>query len=83
MRRLVFLLLALVIADAPATRATDRATNRAGEFDYYVLSLSWNAAWCEAEGAGGGAAPSEPPQDNDITQHGRWAPYRRGGPGFL
>jgi ribonuclease I len=31
--------------------ATARAEGeRAGDFDYYVLSLSWSAAWCALEG---------------------------------
>jgi ribonuclease T2 len=82
MRRLVFLLLALVIAGALATRATDRATNRAGEFDYYVLSLSWNAAWCEAEGAGRGAAQCDPSLDIGFILHGLWPQYHSGWPEF-
>jgi len=82
MPRLVLLLLMLVLAGAPALRAADRADNKAGAFDYYVLSLSWNAAWCEAEGVARGAGQCDPGQGIGFTVHGRWPQYRNGWPEF-
>ncbi|MEL7001081.1 MAG: hypothetical protein AAFP68_22840, partial [Pseudomonadota bacterium] len=36
--------------------ATARADGeKAGDFDYYVMALSWNASWCEREGDERGA----------------------------
>jgi len=59
--------LALILAPC-----APQAADRAGEFDYYVLALSWNAAWCEAEGAGRGAEQCDPDRDIGFTLHGLW-----------
>ena len=37
------LLAALILAAAPAWAEGERA----GDFDYYILSLSWSPGWCE------------------------------------
>jgi ribonuclease T2 len=58
------------------------AEDRAGEFDYYVLALSWNAAWCEAEGAGRGAAQCDPARDIGFVLHGLWPQHESGWPEF-
>src|ERR1041384_5654265 len=49
---------ALAIALAGATAAQDRRQNRPGQFDFYVLSLSWSPSFCEASGERG-----TPPRD--------------------
>ncbi len=78
MRRLVLLLVLLsLVLPGPA-----RPAGRAGEFDYYVLALSWNAAWCEAEGAGRGAAQCDPGRDIGFTLHGLWPQYLSGWPEY-
>jgi len=58
------------------------AADRAGDFDYYVLSLSWNAAWCEAERAGRGAPQCDPAHDIGFTLHGLWPQHERGWPQY-
>jgi len=58
------------------------AADRAGDFDYYVLSLSWNAAWCEAEGADRGAPQCDPAHDIGFTLHGLWPQHERGWPQY-
>lgn len=58
------------------------AADEAGDFDYYVLALSWNAAWCEAEGAGRGAPQCDPAHDIGFTLHGLWPQHERGWPEF-
>jgi ribonuclease T2 len=78
MRYLVVLIAALVLAPP----GTSGAGGRAGEFDYYVLALSWNAAWCEAEGAGRGAAQCNPDLDIGFTLHGLWPQHIIGWPEF-
>ena len=62
--------LSLALAGAAASQ------DRAGHFDYYVLSLSWQPTWCALEGAG-----SEQCEDGrGWTLHGLWPQYERGWP---
>jgi len=53
---------------------------RAGEFDYYVLSLSWSPTWCAIEGD----ARNSPQCDEDFgwVMHGLWPQYHRGWPSY-
>jgi ribonuclease T2 len=51
-----------------------------GAFDYYVLALSWNASWCEAEGDARDAAQCDPREDHGFTVHGLWPQNERGWP---
>lgn len=69
--RLFALLLILI---APVARADGVP----GRFDYYVMSLSWSANWCRAEGAARGA----PQCDRALgwVLHGLWPQYERGWP---
>lgn len=46
--------------------------DRAGDFDYYVLALSWNASWCVAEGDRRGADQCNPKYDLGFVLHGLW-----------
>ena len=54
----------------------------AGDFDYYVLSLSWNATWCEIEGDARGAEQCEDRFDHGWTLHGLWPQYENGWPSY-
>lgn len=58
------------------------AEDRAGAFDYYVLALSWNAAWCEAEGVARGAPQCDPDRDIGFVLHGLWPQHETGWPEF-
>ena len=55
---------------------------RAGDFDYYVLSLSWSSAWCALEGD----ARNDPQCDRGrglaFVLHGLWPQYEEGWPSF-
>ncbi len=64
--------LALVTALALPAAAQDAA----GEFDYYVLALSWQPTWCALEGEG--SAQCGTPAG--WTLHGLWPQYERGWP---
>ncbi|SFR45208.1 ribonuclease T2 [Yoonia tamlensis] len=72
MRRL-FALLMLV---AGAAHADDTA----GEFDYYVMALSWSANWCAIEGDARGAQQCKANADYGWILHGLWPQYERGYP---
>src|SRR6476659_3186155 len=85
MRRFGFagLVLATVLAASVATVAQDRRQNRPGQFDFYVLSLSWSPSFCEASGERG-----TPPQQQcgarpySFVVHGLWPQYENGFPEF-
>ena len=70
---LVFLLLAgMARADG----------ERAGEFDYYVMALSWTPSWCALEGDGRESPQCDPGQGFGFTLHGLWPQYEDGWPAF-
>jgi ribonuclease T2 len=59
---------------------TAQAQDIAGEFDYYVMALSWSPNWCALEGDG-----RDSPQCDDGTGfgwvlHGLWPQYEDGWP---
>lgn len=72
MRSLIAVLLCLA---APAN-----AQNVAGEFDYYVLSLSWSPNWCDREGRSNGSPQCDAEADFGWIMHGLWPQYERGWP---
>jgi ribonuclease T2 len=55
---------------------------RAGEFDYYVMALSWNASWCAREGDRRGAGQCDTKHDHGFTLHGLWPQREAGWPSF-
>lgn len=74
MRSLVRLTAVLLLAALPAR------ADRAGVFDYYVLSLSWSPTWCALEGRERGAAQCA--QEHGWVLHGLWPQYHRGWPAY-
>jgi ribonuclease T2 len=74
---------AAVLYQAWGAEAQDRRQNRPGQFDYYVLSLSWSPSFCESAGDRG-----TPPQQQcgerpySFVVHGLWPQYERGFPEF-
>jgi ribonuclease T2 len=80
----VAVLLTVVLADVGGTAsAQDRRQNEPGQFDFYVLSLSWSPSFCEASGERG-----TPPQQQcgarpySFVVHGLWPQYEKGFPEF-
>jgi ribonuclease T2 len=55
---------------------------RAGEFDYYVLALSWTPNWCAIEGDARGSEQCAPGQGFGFTLHGLWPQYEAGWPSY-
>lgn len=70
------LLIALLTLLATPLTAQDRA----GEFDYYVLSLSWSPNWCDREGHARGSPQCDADADFGWVLHGLWPQYERGYP---
>ena len=63
--------------------AQDRRQNQAGQFDFYVLALSWSPSFCEAtseRGRDGGEQCGLRPYS--FVVHGLWPQYERGFPEF-
>jgi len=54
--------------------------DRAGEFDYYVMALSWSPTWCDLEGRAEGASQCAPDRDLGWMLHGLWPQRERGWP---
>jgi ribonuclease T2 len=69
-------LVALLLLAAPAFAEGERA----GEFDYYVLSLSWSPTWCALEGDARGSPQCNPSRDLGWVLHGLWPQNERGWP---
>ena len=73
----------LTVAVTGIAVAQDRRQNQPGQFDFYVLSLSWSPSFCEAAGERG-----TPPQQQcgarpySFVVHGLWPQYERGFPEF-
>jgi len=55
---------------------------KAGEFDYYVLSLSWSPNWCATTGDAQGSDQCDTRHDHGWILHGLWPQYHRGWPSY-
>jgi len=75
------LLLPLLIA-TPGHKSAAKSYNRAGQFDYYALVLSWSPSYCASRRHG-----KRDPQCNGgrpyaFVMHGLWPQYNRGYPKY-
>jgi ribonuclease T2 len=55
---------------------------RAGDFDYYVLSLGWSANWCALEGDARDDPQCDAGRHLTWTLHGLWPQYQTGYPSY-
>ncbi|RJE81847.1 ribonuclease T2 family protein [Paracoccus onubensis] len=74
-----YLIAAAICALCPLTV---HAEDVAGEFDYYILSLSWSPSWCRNEGDGRDAAQCDTGRKTDFVAHGLWPQYEDGWPEY-
>ena len=56
--------------------------DKSGEFDYYVLALSWSPNWCARTGDARGSQQCDARQDHGWILHGLWPQYHRGYPEY-
>ena len=56
--------------------------DRAGVFDYYVMSLSWSPNWCALEGDARRSPQCDDSRDHGWILHGLWPQYHRGYPSY-
>ena len=76
--RQILLVLAAICWGGSA-RAEGKA---AGDFDYYVLSLSWSSAWCALEGDDRDDPQCDPGRGLTFVLHGLWPQYEDGYPSY-
>ncbi|QHQ33782.1 ribonuclease T2 family protein [Algicella marina] len=55
---------------------------RAGDFDYYVMALSWSPSWCALEGDARNSDQCDARHDHGFTLHGLWPQYDDGYPSY-
>ena len=83
--RILISLAAFVALSASTVSAQDRRQNAPGEFDFYVLTLSWSPSFCEAASERGNSGRSQT-QCGDrpfsFVVHGLWPQYERGFPEY-
>ncbi|MDC0739160.1 ribonuclease T2 [Cognatishimia sp. SS12] len=77
MRFLVFCLSLLTFGHSAATEG-----ERAGEFDYYVLALSWSPNWCALEGDARNSPQCADESGHGWILHGLWPQYHLGWPSY-
>jgi len=76
------LILALICLGSMAGTMAQAEGERAGEFDYYVMSLSWTPTWCALEGDDRGSPQCDAGQGFGFTLHGLWPQYEDGWPSY-
>src|SRR6478609_4515476 len=80
------LLVSAALAMTMPASAQDRRQNTPGQFDFYVLSLSWSPSFCEGREEGGGGGRSQQIQCGgrpfSFVVHGLWPQYEKGYPEY-
>jgi len=76
--------MALAVVSAGMAFAQDRRQNTPGEFDFYVLALSWSPSFCEASAERGKSGRSQVQCERpySFVVHGLWPQYERGFPEY-
>ena len=74
MRILMILLLSVGLAHAEGEKA--------GDFDYYVLALSWSPNWCALEGKAKGSEQCDDDAKFGWVMHGLWPQFEQGYPSY-
>jgi ribonuclease T2 len=76
--RSTLLAIALVLSGQAARAEGDVA----GDFDYYVMALSWSAAWCALEGDAHDDPQCDDGRGLTFILHGLWPQHEAGWPSF-
>jgi ribonuclease T2 len=77
--------LGLLVMASGAASAQDRRQNAPGEFDFYVLSLSWSPSFCEEASERGNEGRSQAQcggRPFSFVVHGLWPQYEHGFPDY-
>jgi ribonuclease T2 len=77
---------ALLALSVISGSAQDRRQNEPGQFDFYVLSLSWAPSFCDAVTERSADSAARQPECGDkpyaFVVHGLWPQYEKGFPEF-
>jgi ribonuclease T2 len=81
-KRLAALTLLAAVSAGPASAQAfhESRGGAAGDFDFYVLALTWSPGFCEIEGDRKRREQCEPGQNLGFTVHGLWPQFERGYP---
>ncbi len=79
MRSLLPCLMALIPLFTPPALARNEV---AGQYDYFVLSLSWSPNWCALEGDARRSPQCADGSGNGWILHGLWPQFHRGYPSY-
>lgn len=79
-RPLAWLALAGALLTAPAGALAQRGGGTPGEFDFYVLALSWSPNYCENQGERRGSRQCDAGRNLGFVVHGLWPQHERGFP---
>jgi ribonuclease T2 len=72
-----------VLLSGSVAPAQDRRQNEPGQFDFYVLALSWSPSFCEAASERGRAPRSQcGARPYSFVVHGLWPQYEKGFPEY-
>lgn len=74
--RLFSLVFLLLLPGFPGHAQGDKA----GQFDYYVMSLGWSPNWCATTGDARHDPQCDPGRHLTFTLHGLWPQYEQGYP---
>lgn len=77
MRVLAVLISVLLLAASPVLAREKGGTP--GQFDYYVLSLSWSPTWCGGKAGKGDGEQCGGQRRYGFVVHGLWPQYAKGG----
>ena len=74
---------AIVLLAAVGASAQDRRQNQPGQFDFYVLALSWSPTFCEATAEKGRTSKEQcGGRPFSFIVHGLWPQYEKGFPEY-
>lgn len=80
----VFALTSAMLVSLSLAHAQPREDRGAamGQFDLYVLALSWSATFCDLKGNSRGSRQCDGGRNPGFVLHGLWPQYERGYPAF-
>jgi ribonuclease T2 len=77
LNRLLLFVLCLLVS---FTSFAEAKQNRAGQFDYFVLSLSWSPSYCASDAGQRDASQCSPGRKFSFVVHGLWPQFQQGWP---
>lgn len=78
----LFALLCCMLTTSGPGLAQEFKGSRPGDFDYFVLSLSWSPTWCALEGDARKSPQCDERHDFGWVVHGLWPQFEDGYPSY-